>query len=233
MKRREFVKLCGSALALVYANPNLLASPSAQQKAYNKALLVDKNGKPLKASTLKTGVSYIFSYPYVGTPAFLIDLGNKVDSQTVKSPTSSYQWPGGVGAKHSIVAFTSICSHQFSYPTKAISFVSYSHGKSKAAERDKVIVCCAHQTIFDPTQGASAISGPTKKPLTTIVLEHDAASDHLHAVATLGDEQFQDFFRAYKRDLIQAYGRGKAKEKVENNTQVVTLEEYSAQLIQC
>ena len=233
MKRREFVKLCGSALAMVYANPNLLATELAKSSPYNKALLVGKDAKPIKASALASGTSYLFHYPYIGTPAFLINLGKKVAARTIKNPSSSYQWPGGVGATQSIVAFTAICSHQFSYPTKSISFLNYQHGKSKFAERDQVIVCCAHQTAFDPTQGASVISGPTKKPLTTIILEHEPSSDNLYAVGTLGEEQYSEYFRAYKRDLIQAFGRGKAKQAVEKTTKVVTMEEYSSQRILC
>lgn len=233
MKRREFVKLCGSAIALVYANPNLLAQPSSKAVSYKKVLLVDKAGNPLKASALKTDAAYIFHYPYVGTPAFLINLGNSVEAKIVSGAGSSYQWPGGVGAKKSIVAFSAICSHQFSYPSKSISFINYQVGKSKIAEKDRVIVCCAHQTVFDPKQGATVVSGPTKKPLTSILLEHDAKTDQLHAVATLGEEQYRDFFRAYKRDLIQAFGRGKAKQEVETNTKVISMEEYSSQRIQC
>lgn len=233
MKRREFVKLCGSAIALVYANPNLLAKPSSKATNYNKVLLLDKAGKPLKASMLKQGSAYIFHYPYVGTPAFLINLGQAVEAQTVNGTGSSYQWPGGVGANKSIVAFTAICSHQFSYPSKSISFINYQAGNSKVAGKDHVIVCCAHQTVFDPQRGASVVSGPTKKPLTAILLEHDEKTDHLHAVATLGEEQYRDYFRAYKRDLIQAFGRGKAKQEVEKNTHVVSMEEYSSQRIQC
>jgi len=233
MKRREFVKLCGSAIALVYANPNLLAKPSSKAISYKKVLLVDNAGKPIKASMLKAGSAHIFHYPYVGTPAFLINLGNSVDAQTVNGADSSYQWPGGVGANKSIVAFSAICSHQFSYPSKSISFINYQADKSKVAGKDHVIVCCAHQTVFDAQRGASVVSGPTKKPLTSILLEHDAKTDQLYAVATLGEEQYRDFFRAYKRDLIQAFGRGKAKQEVEKNSHVVSMEEYTSQRVQC
>lgn len=233
MKRREFVKMCGSALALVYANPNLLAAPANELKAYNKVLLVDKAGKPIKASAIKQGGSYIFHYPFVGTPAFLINLGKSAEQQSIDAAGIRYQWPGGVGKNQSIVAFTAICSHQLSYPTKSISFINYQSGKSKVAGQDNVIVCCAHQTVFDPSKAASVVSGPTKKPLTAIVLEYDSKNDQLHAVACLGDEPYREFFRAYKRDLIQAFGRGKAKQKVETHSQVMSMEEYSNQRINC
>ena len=96
----------------------------------------------------------------------------------------------------SVVAFSAICSHQFSYPTKKISFINYQHGKSKFAERDQVIVCCAHQSAFDPAQGAKVVAGPATIPLTTIMLEYEESTDQLHAIGTMGNDQYKDFFRA-------------------------------------
>jgi len=36
----------------------------------------------------------------------------------------------GVGARHSLVAYSAICAHKLSYPTREISFISYRAEKS-------------------------------------------------------------------------------------------------------
>lgn len=204
---------------------------------YNRVMLTGKDSKPLKASSLNAGLVYVFHYPFAGTPCFLIDLNKQVKGKTIKCGTGatelSYHWPGGVGKTQSVVAFSAICSHQFSYPSKKISFINYQHGQSKVAGRDQVIVCCAHQTVFDPTQGARVVSGPATVPLTTIVLEHEASTDQLFAIGIMGNEQYKDYFRANKRELIKQYGRGSAKQSVDGQTEVVPLADYSSQQVLC
>jgi len=240
MKRRDFVKMCGSMLALVSASPKLLAQNLGTAQLYSRVLLMGKNDKPLKASSLKSGKTYIFHYPFAGTPCFLVNLnkpvpGMKITSTAVNNSAEddSFDWPGGVGKKQSIVAFTAICSHQFSHPTKSTSFINFYHDESKVAGRKDVIVCCAHQTVFDPAEGAKVVLGPTKTPLTTIVLEHDKTTDQLYALGTIGKEYYQDYFRANKRELIQQYGRSVAKQSVQGKTTVVTMTEFSENMNLC
>jgi len=237
MKRRDFVKLCAGTIALVYAKPQLLAANNSDIKLYNRVLLTTADGKPLSASSLKPEESYIFNYPYVSTPCLLLNLGKPVKAKTLssgsgKSP-AAISWPGGVGKQESVLAFSAICTHQFSYPTKQISFIAYDANKSKVANRERTIVCCAHQTVFDPEQGAAAISGPTKIPLTTIVLEYDKSKDHIYAVGSLGKEVYDEFFRSFKRDLIEQYGRGKSKQQAESKVVVMRQSEYSKQVTLC
>jgi arsenite oxidase small subunit len=239
MQRRDFVKMCGSALALVYSSPRLLAQPFATSQHHNRVLLTGQDGKALSAAKLAAGAAYLFHYPFAGTPCFLINLNKAVKAASVtggtpgKPSAPAYDWPGGVGKNQSIVAFSAICSHQFSYPSKKISFINYQHGTSKLAGRDQVIVCCAHQTVFDPTQGAKILSGPATLPLTTILLDYDTKTDQLYATGTLGKEQYEEYFRAYKRELIEQYGRGTAKQTVAGQTPVIPFAEYTSQQIQC
>lgn len=229
MERRDFVKICAGAVAWVYAKPDLLAANMTGAQTHNRVLLSDNTGKPLLASSLDTSDAYIFHYPYVSTPCFLINLGKAVPAQSINGE----KWPGGVGKQQSVVAFSAICSHQFSYPTKKIAFINYNPNKTKVADSAQTIVCCAHQTVFDPSKGAQVITGPTKVPLTTIVLEYDQSKDQLYAVATMGKDYYGDFFRAYKRDLIDLYGRGKAKHKVENNSVALLHSAYTTQKALC
>ena len=75
MKRRGFVKLCATAAAAVGANPELLAQPGGQIKEYERVLLVDTEGSPVRPDGLQAGESYVFHYPYATTPCFLLNLG--------------------------------------------------------------------------------------------------------------------------------------------------------------
>ena len=235
MDRRAFVRLCSSTLAIGASTSTLLAQSGGVVHHYKQVVLTTgQEGKPLKASALEPGITHIFHYPFAGTPCFLIDLGKPAEGAVLKSADGqTYNWPGGVGKEHSVVAFSAICPHQLSYPSKRQSFINYVHGNSKVAGRSRVIVCCAHHSVYDPTQGGKAIAGPAPKPLTTILLEHDARSDSLRAIGTYGDELFDDYFRAYKRELIEEFGRGAAKQEVQDSALVLPLTSYTQKQIRC
>jgi len=236
MKRRNFIKMCSSALALVYASPKVLAQGLGGAQLYDRVLLTDKNGKPLKASSLKKTTPYVFHYPFAGTPCFLIDLGKKLEAAKIagtKSQESTFDWPGGVGKNQSIVAFSAVCSHLFSYPSKKRSFINFQNGKSNIAGTSMMITCCAHQSVFDPAQGAKVVAGPATRPLTTIVLEYDIATDRIYAMGVIGKEYYRDFFRAYKRELNEEYGRGTPKQTVQGKSEVVLMTEFSEKQFKC
>jgi len=72
MKRRQFVQACASSAARARLPPPAFAQGSA--RLYRRARLVDERGQPLRADALRTNVSYVFDYPYVATPCFLIRL---------------------------------------------------------------------------------------------------------------------------------------------------------------
>ena len=236
MKRREFIKMCSSAVALVYASPKVLAQGLGGAQLYNRVLLTDKKGNALKASSLKATTPYIFHYPFAGTPCFLIDLDKKLEAAKItgsKNQDSPFDWPGGVGKNQSIVAFSAVCSHLFSYPSKKRSFINFQNGKSKIAGGSMMISCCAHQSVFDPAQGAKVIAGPATRPLTTIVLEYDKATDRIYAMGVIGKEYYRDFFRAYKRELNEEYGRGTPKQAMQGKSEVVPMREFSQKLFKC
>lgn len=219
MERRTFIKLCSGATALLVARPNLLWAGGAMQTDYRRATLVDGAGQPFKVSALAGSDGFIFHYPYQSTPALLIDLGRKVE--------------GGVGPSGGIVAFTAICSHQFAYPTSTLSAINYHPGKSSTAGREQAISCCLHGSAFEPAQGGKVIAGPAPKPLTAIVLDYDAGSGGLSAIGTRGADIYTEFFKAFKRDLRDQYGRSGYKQETEGNTKAVAAAEYSAQHVNC
>ena len=69
--------------------------------------------------------------------------------------------------------------------------------------------------------------------LAAIILEYDEGKDEVYAVGVAGTNQFEQFFKIYKKELREEYGSSrKAKEEVEK-TVVMKLEEYTADTIKC
>ena len=131
----------------------------------------------------------------------------------------------------SAVAFSAICAHKLAYPTREVSFIRYQRSRS-ATSGGAVIHCCADHSVYDPTEGARVVSGPAPQPLAAILLEHDSAADQLHAVGTLGAEQFDAFFAKYELKLGIEYG-GKGRTPVDATSVVRELDQYCRNTIQC
>src|SRR3979490_2567372 len=120
MLRRDFILACGAS-ALTASLPATPADGSP--RFYSRALLVDPAGRPLKAGTLPENRNFIFHYPFAGTPCFLLNLGKptKPSAQLKTADEQTYEWPGGVGADHSIVPYSAICAHRLTHPPPDIS----------------------------------------------------------------------------------------------------------------
>jgi Rieske Fe-S protein len=183
------------------ALPALAGSP----QSHPRALLVDERGDPITARSLAVGEPYLFNYPFVASPVFLLALGGAVPgSALVTEAKQAYAAPGGVGPRKAIVAFSAICSHQLMYPTAALSFIGVRAGQGD--EPAHVIHCCGDNSRYDPTHGARVLSGPAPQPLAAVLLEWDAKTDRLHAVGTRGGEMFQAFFEKYAFRLEMELG---------------------------
>ena len=229
MQRRAFVKLCAASAAAT-----TLPAAALTARFYARALLVDERGSPLRAAAIKPGVNYVFDYPFAATPCFLLRLGQGatggIDLKTGTNET--YRWQGGVGADKSIVAYSAICAHKMTYPTKQVSFIGYRDAPSPVAGGGKVITCCSDRSVYDPAAGARVVSGPAPQPLATILLEHDAKKDEIRAVGTFGGEMFAEFFRKYEFRLQMEMGE-RAKTAVDKAATVKELANYSSQWAQC
>jgi Rieske Fe-S protein len=142
-----------------------------------------------------------------------------------------YDWTGGVGEDRSVVAYSAICAHKLAYPTREVTFIRYQRERSTTSG-GAVIHCCADHSVYDPTQGARVVSGPAPQPLAAIALEHDAKTDELHAIGTVGAEQFDAFFAKYDLKLGLEYG-GKGRAPVDGTTVVRELTQYCRNTIQC
>jgi arsenite oxidase small subunit len=231
MQRRDFVRFCAASAAA--ATTRALAD-DAQPRRYSRARLVDADGAPLLAKAVPVNRNLIFHYPYAATPCFLLNLGRPVatSAHLKTADAKAYEWRGGVGPSHSIVAYSAICAHKLSYPTRDISFISFREEKSARNRFGSVIHCCSEHSQYDPAEGGRVLAGPAPQPLAAILLEHDGASDELFAVGTLGGEVFNQFFQKYTFRLELELGRT-ARAAVNGSSVVQPLENFCRQQVKC
>lgn len=232
MKRRDFVQACvAGAACSALADAGAAAT---QARMYRRAKLVDHKGEPLRISSLQPGTNYVFDYPYASTPCFLLRLATPV-AGGVELRTESgqhYRWAGGIGPDKCVVAYSAICAHKMTYPTKQVSFIAYRDAPSPVAGAGRVITCCSDRSVYDPAAGARVVSGPAPQPLASILLEHDPKADEVFAVGTFGGEMFAEFFRKYDFRLQLEMGP-RARNEVEGTSVVRTLDNYSTQWAKC
>jgi len=238
MDRREFVGVCtvgGGSLAAALSGTAWASD--TKPRAYARAQLLDELGQPLKASSLKAQTNYVFHYPFEATPVFLLDLGKAAVATPLQTrDKKSYQWPGGVGPKRSLVAFSAICAHKLVYPTKDLSFISFRKGAATnpqtPSKGSDLIHCCADHSQYDPARGAQVLNGPAEQPLCAVLIEHDARSDTLTATGTLGGELFDDFFKKYEMKLSLEVGPN-ARQTVARQTVVRELDRFCRNPVRC
>ena len=220
-----------TAMGLGGAWPAIAAE--ARPRPHARALLTDEHGDPLRCATLRVRTNYLFHYPFEATPVFLLDLGQAAPAQALATRDGqAYAWPGGVGLKRSIVAFSAICAHQLVYPTKDVSFISFRKTRATRGQADNLIHCCADHSQYDPARGAAVLSGPAPQPLCAVLLEYESKSDTLVAYGTLGGELFEDFFRKYEFKLSLDVGPS-ARRPVDGRAVVRELEKFCRNTIQC
>ncbi len=201
MDRREFVTGCVVGIGVLGAAGR---APAGAADAYPRVPLEDARGTPLGASALRPHDAYCFFYPYVSTPCLLLDMGAPVPPA---EPAPGDRRPGGVGPRASIVAYTAICSHELSHPDAEFSPIHYlppGRHDVLVGDRDRLIVCCAHSSAFDPAAGGRVAQSPARLPLASIVLEWNAEADALFATGVRGPERFEHFFAAFDRERTLA-----------------------------
>jgi arsenite oxidase small subunit len=238
--RRNFLGFCASAAAALTLKPQLLAAKPLPLKDYQRVLLADEEGRPLRCDELAPEREYVFYYPYRTTPCFLIDLGHQAE-ETVELETrdgAHYRWRGGVGPKHSIVAFSAICAHKMSHPSPEVSFIGYRkepvgfvNKDAQIERRAAVIQCCSEHSIYDPAKGAKVVSGPAPQPLAAIALEFDG--DRLYATGVHGGEMFDTFFEKFGYRLRLEYGGINPQSPVQERTAVFDIDHFTQNRISC
>ena len=231
MERRDFIKFCAASAAALGAPE---AGAEARVQLYSRARLVDEKGAPLRAAAIPANRNFIFHYPYAATPCFLLNLGKPVQPVQLKTVAGeAYDWKGGIGVQRSVVAYSAICAHRMTYPTRDISFISFRAEKSARNKLANVIHCCSEHSQYDPAQGARVVAGPAPQPLAAIILEWDSVKDEIHAIGTLGGEMFSAFFAKYEFRLALDYGLDKARRRVASRTVVMELERFCKQQVRC
>jgi arsenite oxidase small subunit len=235
VNRRGFVKACSAVAALAAASAGRLVQPAFALADAPRLKLVDKAGKPIKASALEVDANYLFLYPYVSTPCLLLRLGAATPRNVERkdAQNAAYTWPGGVGRDGAVVAYSAICTHAFSYDSKQTSFLTYSKARTQVSGHSRAITCCSHASIYDPAAGAKVLSGPAAFPLAAVQLAYQADSDELSAIGLVGSTLFDDFFKAFRADLNAEYGRGAYRALIEAQTTVLPMQEFSKNVVQC
>jgi len=233
LKRRDFVQLCAASAAGTTL-PSAAEAANLSARAYPRAKLVDEREAPIRIAQLRVGVTYVFDYPFAATPCFLLRLaGPAAGGIELKTEGGEpYRWDGGVGADKTVVAYSAICAHKMTYPTKQVSFIGYRDTPSPVAGKGKVITCCSDRSVYDPSAGARVVSGPAPQPLATILLEYEPKKDEVAAVGTFGGEMFAEFFRKFEFRLQLEMGP-RARQQVEGVSVVRELSKYSTQWAQC
>ena len=242
LKRRSFIKICASLIAAVSASPRLFARGSGAHQSYDRVQLVDRMNRPLRASDVRAGENYIFNYPYICTPCFLLNLGSPAThvSRLTTEDGRAYSWQGGVGPGRSLVAFSAICAHKMTHPARSVSFINYRHDTvsftdldEQTAERPQVIFCCSEKSVYDPTQGGQVLGGPAPQPLAAISLAHDEQTDALYATGIYGGQMFERFFAEFRERLQLEYRTTDIQSRVTQRTTIHTMAEYTANQVLC
>ncbi len=228
--RRGFLKLCAAS-----AGAGMLPRFTWAMEDAPRTRLTDASGQPLKASSIREHENWAFAYPYVSTPVLLMRLDDPTPRQALIYGRGArpYYWPGGVGPQRTIVAYVAICSHQLSYNSPAVSYLSYHRTRNRMSRHGRAITCCVHGSVYDPALGGQVLSGPAPFPLAAVVLEHDEKTDGLTASGLVGTFLHRDFFRAHRRDLRKAYGRKGYREEVGETTTAMPLEQWTKLVTRC
>jgi len=238
--RRRFMRLCGSAATLVAGvAPGARAEPAPVQD-YGRVALTWPDGSPVSCADLEVGREFIFFYPYHSTPCFLLRLDSPVAGGMALSGTGgrTYRWEGGVGPDRAVVAYSAICAHKLSHPSRAVSFIGYRRqavgflvDDNRIERRAGVIQCCSEHSIYDPARGATVLAGPAPHPLAAVALEETASG--LEAKAVYGEPVFDRYFERFGYRLGLEFGEDRIREQVGDTSVVQPTETFTRQQIQC
>lgn len=159
ISRRTFLKLGGAAAAGTVATVAVPGSAAAADNAeVGRVTLPYPHKAVAKVAELRVNVPVSFNYPDAASPCTLIKMGHAV--------------PGGVGPDKDIVAYSSLCTHMgcpVTYDTAARAFR-----------------CPCHYSTFDAEMGGQMVCGQATEDLPRIVLNYDAKTGTVTAVAVEG-----------------------------------------------
>lgn len=158
VSRRDFFKMGGGLAAGAGVAVSGLASANAEAAPNTQTTLPYPAKAVSMARSMKVNAPVAFNYPDAASPCQAIKMGQAV--------------PGGVGPDNDIVAYSILCTHQ-GCPTSYDS-------------KDRCFKCPCHFSIFDAEKSGQTVCGQAPTNLPRIVLEYDAKTDTVTAVAVDG-----------------------------------------------
>lgn len=158
VSRRDFFKMGGGIAAGAGVAVSGLAPTTAHASPGTSVNLPYKPKLVATAKGMKVNQPVSFDYPDAASPCVAVKMGAPV--------------PGGVGPAGDIVAYSVLCTHQ-GCPTMY-------------DEKDRCFKCPCHFSIFDAEKGGQMVCGQAPAGLPQIVLEYDAKTDAVTAVAVNG-----------------------------------------------
>lgn len=158
ISRRDFLKISGGVAAGAGAAVAGVATAETKTVDIGRATLPYPAKLVAYAGKLRVNVPVSFNFPDAASPCALIKMGHAV--------------PGGVGPDRDLVAYSTQCTHMgcpVSYDTATRAFR-----------------CPCHFSTFDAERSGQMICGQATENLPQIVLQYDAKSDTVTAVAVEG-----------------------------------------------
>lgn len=158
VSRRDFFKIGGGVVAGVGMAVSGVASAAPGAVNSTNATLDYPRKAIAMSKGMKVNEALAFSYPDKDSPCVAVRLGESV--------------PGGAGPNKDIVAYSIQCTHQ--------GCPVYYDGAEKKFK------CPCHYSMFDAEKQGQVICGQAPTKLPQIVLEYDAKTDAVTAVAVDG-----------------------------------------------
>ena len=239
MDRRRFARACASLVAAAPFAARAVASPEGARAATAagtdpgapRSRLVFEDGRPVTPADLAEDEAWIFGYPYVVTPAFLVRLG------PAAAPGAA-AGEGGSGNASRLVAFSAICTHRMTHPSRPISHIGYRRSPiayldagGERLERSGLISCCSGRSLFDPGADGAVLAGPAPAPLARVTLEVDAGA--VHAVGASDPALRERFIDAFGFRLGLEHGLGDVRARPGAAVAVEPAARFSRQRVEC
>jgi Rieske Fe-S protein len=167
---------------LVGGSLQYLQPPAIGLSSYPRVQLLDVDGSPLTVAKVEAEYSvgtsdlYLFNYPLRNEPNFLLNLYPANGNPPSSGNPGAENVLGGVGTHKSIVAFSGICQH-LGCPAPAIAFYPPGTCPNTPGGKTFYLHCSCHGSTYDPTNGASNLTGPAVMPLPQVTLEPDASGN--------------------------------------------------------
>ncbi len=160
LSRRQFFKVSGGVAAGAGLAAGVIPNPAHAATAPDAGRTVLPYPRKAlgPAAKLKAGEPVTFAYPDASSPCTLLKMGAPVEA--------------GVGPERDIVAYSTLCTHM-GCP------VAYD-------AQSRAFKCPCHFSTFDAEKAGQMICGQATENLPRIVLDYDAKSGSVTAVAVDG-----------------------------------------------